>query len=168
MRKLIILRGNSGSGKSSVSKSLQKHIGRNTLLIPQDTIRRELLWAHDGYNTTVLPLLITLLQYGYEHCEVVILEGIFNAKWYEPLFHTAVELYGKNIYAYYYDLSFEETLKRHETRDLRFNFGEEEMRRWWNEKDYLACIHETTIDESLSLEETVRMILNDVLAKNNL
>ncbi|MCH5275574.1 MAG: AAA family ATPase [Lachnospiraceae bacterium] len=30
MSKLIILRGNSGSGKSSVAKELQRQIGRNT------------------------------------------------------------------------------------------------------------------------------------------
>lgn len=162
MKKLIILRGNSGSGKSSVAKSLQKQIGRNTLIIPQDTVRRELLWVHDGYSTEALPLLISLLQYGYEHCEVVILEGILKAEWYEPLFHEAVELFGDEIYAYYYDIPFEETLRRHETRDIRFKFGETEMRRWWNDKDYLTCIHEMTIDENLSLDETVHMILNDI------
>ncbi|MCH5339689.1 MAG: zeta toxin family protein, partial [Acetatifactor sp.] len=49
MSKLIILRGNSGSGKTSVAKELQRQIGRNTLILPQDTVRREMLWAKDGY-----------------------------------------------------------------------------------------------------------------------
>ena len=162
MSKLIILRGNSGSGKTSVAKELQKQIGRNTLVLSQDTVRREMLWAKDGHNTSALPLLISLLQYGHQNNEVIILEGILYSKWYRPLFEEAVKLFGMDIYAYYYDLPFEETLKRHETREKRFEFGEKEMRRWWNEKDFIGFIQEKTISEEMSLEAVVKMILSDV------
>ena len=165
MSKLIILRGNSGSGKTSVAKELQRQIGRNTLVLPQDTVRREMLWAKDGYDTSALPLLISLLQYGYKNNTVVILEGILNSKWYRPLFEEAVILFGTDIYAYYYDLPFEETLKRHETKEERFEFGEKEMRRWWNEKDYIGLIPEKTISKEMSLETVVNMILSDVQIK---
>lgn len=40
MKKLIILRGNSGSGKTTVAKVLQRKIGYNTMRISQDEIRR--------------------------------------------------------------------------------------------------------------------------------
>lgn len=43
MRKLIILRGNSGSGKTTIAKELQKRFGTNTMLISQDVIRRDML-----------------------------------------------------------------------------------------------------------------------------
>lgn len=43
MPKLIILRGNSGSGKTTVAKELQKRFGRNTMLISQDVVRRDML-----------------------------------------------------------------------------------------------------------------------------
>ncbi|MCI9433104.1 MAG: AAA family ATPase, partial [Oscillospiraceae bacterium] len=56
MSKLIILRGNSGSGKSSAAKALQRELGRNTLMISQDTVRREMLWARDGEDTPAIPL----------------------------------------------------------------------------------------------------------------
>ncbi len=162
MSKLIILRGNSGSGKSSVAKRLQRRIGRNTLIIPQDTVRREMLWAHDGCNTAALPLLITLLRYGYKNSEVVILEGILHSKWYQPLFEAAVEWFGKSIYAYYYDLPFDETLKRHATRENRFDFGEAEMRNWWVEKDYIGFIPEKRIGKEMSFDAVVDMILSDI------
>ena len=46
-------------------------------------------------------------------------------EWYSPLFKTANELYGMDIYAYYFDIPFEETVRRHNTRDkkqeLRFH-----------------------------------------------
>lgn len=43
MPKLIVLRGNSGSGKTAVAKELQKWFGRNTMLISQDAVRRDML-----------------------------------------------------------------------------------------------------------------------------
>lgn len=79
MRKLIIIRGNSGSGKSSVSKELQRRFGRNTLMISQEIVRREMLWAKDGCNTAALPLLVSLIGYGYENSEITILEGILKS-----------------------------------------------------------------------------------------
>lgn len=38
MRKLIILRGNSGSGKTTVAKMLQEKFGANTMLIFHDMV----------------------------------------------------------------------------------------------------------------------------------
>ena len=43
MKKLVILRGNSGSGKTTVARVLQRKIGFNTMLISQDEIRRNML-----------------------------------------------------------------------------------------------------------------------------
>lgn len=162
MSTLIILRGNSGSGKSSVAKMLQRKIGRNTLLISQDIVRREMLWAHDGKDTEALPLLITLLQYGKSHCKYVILEGILNSNWYKPLFKIAAELYKEKLFAYYYDIPFEETLRRHETKEKKFEFGEAEMRRWWNEKDFIGIIPEKTFMQDITLESAVNIILRDI------
>lgn len=55
--KLIILRGNSGSGKTTIAKELQQVFGKNTMLISQDVIRRDMLKVKDGENTKALPLL---------------------------------------------------------------------------------------------------------------
>lgn len=73
MGKLIILRGNSGSGKTTVAKALQKKLGRNTMLISQDEVRRNMLWVDDGIDTKALPLMAELLRYGREHSEFSIL-----------------------------------------------------------------------------------------------
>lgn len=160
---MVIIRGNSGSGKSSVAKALQRQFGRNTLIISQDVVRREMLWAHDGIDTTAIPLLISLMKYGYDNSEITIIEGILNSTWYKPLFEKAVELFHKeNIYAYYYDLPFDETLKRHDTKSNKFDFGAEDMRRWWNEKDYVGFISEKTLTEEIALDDAVKMIVSDI------
>ncbi|WP_209305059.1 MULTISPECIES: hypothetical protein [unclassified Granulicatella] len=53
-----------------------------------------------------------------------------------PLFELARQLYPLYIYAYYFDLPFNETLKRHETREKAKEFGVEVLKCWWIEKDY--------------------------------
>ena len=158
MAKLIILRGNSGSGKTSAAKALQRRFCRGTLLISQDTVRREMLWAADGAGTKALPLLIHLLEYGRKNCDVTILEGILDSECYRDLFEAAVQEYGENVFAFYYDIPFDETLLRHRTKPNRGEFGEAEMRRWWKEKDYAGVIPERTIERGMSLSDTVEMI----------
>ena len=63
-----------------------------------------------------------LLKYGKVHSELTILEGIMYEEWYSPLFKLANELYESNIYAYYFDISFEETLRRHSMRNKSQEF----------------------------------------------
>ena len=103
-----------------------------------------------------------MLRYGRTHCEVVILEGILDAEVYSELFEEALREYGDAIYAYYYDISFEETLRRHETKPNSHEFGEKDMRGWWKEKDFLGIIPETVLKEDISFEEAVNKIYDEV------
>lgn len=162
MAKLIILRGNSGSGKTTIAKELQKSLGRNTMLISQDVVRRDMLRVKDGENTEALPLMKELLAYGRNHCEIVILEGIMYADWYKPLFELAVQLYGTDIFAYYFDLPFEETLKRHQTKPNCNEFGEEAMRRWWRDKDFSDVLSERVITSEKGIQSIIDEIKSAV------
>ncbi|WP_253198363.1 AAA family ATPase [Clostridium gasigenes] len=89
--KLIILRGNSGSGKTTTGKALQRKIGHGTMIISQDVVRREMLFVKDGPNPEVSDLLLEIALYGKSHCNVVILEGTLNSKWYKKLFENLLE-----------------------------------------------------------------------------
>lgn len=108
LSKLIIIRGNSGSGKTTLAKEIHNQLPRNTLLIPQDTVRRDMLRVKDGKNTLGL-----------------------------PLFKEAQHLFGNAIYTYYFDIPFEVTVRRHSQRHIS-SFGEKQMRSWWKEKDTLV------------------------------
>jgi len=61
LHKLIVLLGNSGSGKITVAKELQKVLGSNTMLISQDAIRRDMFNVRDGKDTLAISLLMELL-----------------------------------------------------------------------------------------------------------
>lgn len=162
MGKLIVLRGNSGSGKTTAAQELQKRFGRNTMLISQDVIRRDMLKVRDGADTKALPLMKELLKYGNMHSDIVILEGIMYADWYKPLFELANQIYGTEVYAYYFDLPFEETLKRHRTKPNCHEFGAKEMREWWREKDYSDVLKERKITYEKRLEDIVSEIYSEV------
>lgn len=161
MSKLIIIRGNSGSGKTTLSKMVQRFLGENTLLIPQDTIRRQMLNAKDGSDNPAISLIIDLLEYGYKHCNFIVLEGILNSKWYSPVFKMAKTIFDININAYYFDITFEETLKRHQERHIS-SFGEDKMRSWWLEKDYIGFIPEKRFTGDMSLEDELNIVIKDL------
>ena len=163
MKKLIVLRGNSGSGKTTVAKELQNRFGNNTMLLSQDVIRRDMLKVKDGENTLALPLMKELLRYGNAHSDIVILEGILRADWYQPLFELAVALYGADIYAYYFDISFEETLKRHQTKPNCASFGAKEMRRWYREKDFSKVLDEVSVTDEKDMQSIVAEIYHTIL-----
>ncbi len=161
MAELIIIRGNSGSGKSTLAKEIHRLFRGRALLIPQDTVRREMLGARDDANTPAIPLIAHLLEYGCNHCAITILEGILNAERYRPAFERARSLFGDaHIHAFRFDLPFEETLKRHQTKPNRSEFGEAQMREWWLENDALSGIPETVFTKETSLRQAIRIILN--------
>lgn len=165
--KLILLRGNSGSGKTTLAHMLQHKLGRGTLVISQDVIRRNMLWAKDTKDGPAVPLLINLVQYGRRHCEYVILEGILFSETYEALFrYIQSEYAAEDIHAYYYDIPFEETLRRHETKPNRADFGPEAMRDWWKEKDYIGYLPEKTLTQKLALEDAMKLVLEDIGVPN--
>lgn len=68
MAQLIIIRGNSGSGKTTLAQRLQKTLGRNTLVISQDVVRREMLWVRDNDGNPSIELMSQLLRYGRANC----------------------------------------------------------------------------------------------------
>jgi len=162
---LIILRGNSGSGKTTTGKTLQSKFGHNTMLISQDVVRREMLYVKDGPDSAAAQLLFELALYGKRHCNIVILEGVLNSKWYKKLFESLLKEFGDHIFAYYFDIPFEETISRHQHKPYAHEFGEREMREWWNEKDLLDIIPEMSLHKDLSLDEIVDMVYRDVRSR---
>jgi hypothetical protein len=135
------------------------------MLISQDVVRREMLFVKYGPNTEASQLLLELVLYGKNNCDIVILEGILNSKWYKNLFENLLDQFQDQIFAYYFDIPFEETLNRHKQKPNAFEFGEKEMRKWWNEKDLLEIIPEALLYKELSLNGIVDIIYQDVISK---
>lgn len=129
--KLIIIRGNSGSGKTTTAKSLQNYLGHGTLLVSQDVVRRDMLKVHDRDGNPSIDLIRQIAEYGKDKCEFVIVEGILYKNRYGEMLNNLIKFYNnQKVYTYYFDLSFEETVKRHNSRSKKMEFGEESLRHW--------------------------------------
>ena len=87
------------------------------------------------------------------------LEGILNSVWYESLFNLIQKNFN-SIYTYYYDIPFDETVKRFQTKS-NVSYTEQDMKRWWNEKDLLGFDNEKIISKDMSVDDTVKMILKN-------
>ncbi len=131
---------------------------RPTALIEQDYVRRIILKEKDiarGFN---IELIKTMTRMALDNSFDVILEGIFDAGRYENMFEELIQTHPKNNYFFYFDISFEETLVRHQSKPNKDDFGEKEMRRWYKEQDFLKCVKEILIPETNTLEDTVKSI----------
>lgn len=160
--KLIIIRGNSGSGKTTIANNLQHHFGDATLLVSQDIVRRDMLNVRDRKGNLSLDLIRQITEYGKGRCEFVILEGILSQHRYGDMLEKLIEFYDGNAYTYYFDLSFEQTLERHHTRSKTKEFGEDSLRAWWTEKDYLGVSGETMLTNNMTQNDSMNVILNQL------
>lgn len=134
---LIIIRGNSSSGKTMLAKKLQSHFGSDKcLLLHQDQIRREILHADDHLGTPAVSLIETLIKYGLNHYQLTILEGILRKDVYGEMLSETLKSSDCQALVYYLDLSFEKTLTYNQTR--KEPFSEEILRHWWRKSDYLS------------------------------
>ena len=161
---LIILRGNSGCGKTSTAHLLQRQLGYGTMLVSQDVVRREILCVKDSKNNPAIQLIYDLCMYGNKVGYTVILEGILSNKKYGAMLHSLINNFQGDKLVYYFDVSFEETVRRHATKPNAHEFGEAEMRQWWKDQDVLGVPGERRIGEQLAQAEIVDTIRRDILA----
>ncbi|WP_344192551.1 kinase [Kribbella karoonensis] len=160
--RLITLRGNSGSGKSMVAAGIRAARPVGTVaVLGQDVIRREILGTGDdagGHPVGLIDLAARyLLGQGFD----LIIEGILNAKWYSQVLPGLVADHRGVSRSYIYDLSFEETVRRHSTKPVAKAFGEAEMRQWYRGFQPITDLDESVITADESLDSTVARILDD-------
>lgn len=160
--KLIIIRGNSGSGKTTTAKRLQNHLGRGTLLVSQDVVRREMLKVHDREGNLSIDLIRQIAEYGKGKCKFVIVEGILNKSRYGEMLINLIQFYNLKAYIYYFDLSFDETVKRHNSSSKKTEFGEDSLRKWWNVRDYLGIDKETLLTNDMTQNDVFKLILDQL------
>jgi len=158
--KLIILRGPSGAGKSTVARALQNLSHADTLIIDQDYYRHTLL-DNKPDDKNLVPELIEhnahiCLQAGYN----VIIEGIFRKEKYARMFQKLIEGFTGESYTYYFNISFDETAKRHATRDKAALFTSEKMKEWYSMAEPLGISQENEIPEHMSEAEIIQLIRN--------
>lgn len=159
---LVVLRGNSGSGKSTTARQLRERLGRGTAWVEQDHVRRVLLRERDVPGAANIGLIDLNVRYALDHGYDVVLEGILVGEWYgDMLRRLTAEHRGATLH-YYFDIPFAETVVRHGSRANRHEFGPEAMRDWYRAGDLLEGVEQTVIGPDSTLDETVARILTDL------
>lgn len=156
--KLIVIRGNSGSGKSSLASELRLRYGRGCALVEQDYLRRIVLRERDqpgGLAPKLIDQTVRLaLDYGYH----VVLEGILARARYGDMIKDLLTDRRGAGFVFYLDVSLDETLRRHSTRPKASEFTCDDMRGWYLPKDLLGIDGEHVIPEASSFEASLAFI----------
>jgi hypothetical protein len=160
--RLIVLRSNSGAGKSTIARTLRSRLSGCVAWVEQDYLRRIVLRDHavpDGRN---IGLISNTVRYALDDGCDVILEGtLFTARYSTMLEALGADHRGQTLW-YWFNISLDETLRRHTTRPQAAEFSADAMRGWFCEWDPLNFANETIIPEAWSISEAVERILADL------
>lgn len=146
---LIIIRGNSASGKTALAEACRERLGATqTLVLSQDVIRRQILHTHDHTGTPAIGLIAALVEFGRQHYRYVILEGILRRDVYGRLLKTLMKNGWTASYVYYLDIPFTETCER--DRQKTQPFGERALKSWWRPDDELTQSDQRLTDGTIT------------------
>jgi hypothetical protein len=84
-----------------------------------------------------------------------------SADHYRRMLCALIEDQAGRCFAYYLDVPWDETLRRHALKPQAAEYGEREMRAWYRERDLLPGGLERVVPASSSLDDTVRRIMAD-------
>lgn len=162
--RLIVLRGNSASGKSSVAAGIRERYGRGVALVGQDNLRRVVLRERDRPGAVNIGLIDLTARYALDAGYHVIVEGILCADHYGAMLHDLVRAHKGLTRCYYLDIPFAETLARHATKpDAEYlaQVTERDLRAWYRASDLLPARIETVIGADSTLANTVERIMRE-------
>ena len=160
--RLCVLRGNSGSGKTSIATGIRRRHGRGIALVGQDTIRRTVLGERDVPGAPNIGLIATVARYALDAGYHVVVEGIMYADHYGEMLETLARDHQGRSRFYYLDVDFAETLRRHATKAEADEYGETQLRDWYRPGDLLPSGIEQVIPTGSTLAASVELIMKDL------
>ncbi|MFG3153934.1 M15 family metallopeptidase [Streptomyces sp. NPDC048219] len=162
--RLVVIRGNSASGKSSVAQGLRDHYGRGVAIVGQDVIRRNVLREHDTARGANITLLGRIARHALDAGFHVVLEGILYADRYSHMITSLVRDHRGISACCYLDVPLEATLARHATKaDAAYleQVTDSHLTSWYRKLDLLPSGQETVIPADSALQDTVAQIVRE-------
>ncbi|WP_406141674.1 M15 family metallopeptidase [Streptomyces sp. NBC_01089] len=162
--RLVVIRGNSASGKSSVAQGLRDHHGRGVAIVGQDVIRRNVLREHDTARGANIALLGRIAREALNAGFHVVLEGILYADRYGHMITSLVRDHRGVSRCYYLDVPLEATLARHASKtDAAYlaQVTDNHLASWYRELDLLPGGLETVLPADSTLQDTIARIVRD-------
>jgi hypothetical protein len=137
---------------------LRAGVGRGAAWVEQDYLRRIVLRERDRPGGLAVGLIDQTVRYALDGGYHVILEGILHRAKYGPMLERLQQCHRGRTWFFYFDVSFEETIRRHATRPQATEFTPEQMAGWYDARDVLDLPDEYVIPQSSTLDETVAFI----------
>lgn len=159
--RLVVLRGNSASGKSTVAAGIRERFGRGLALVGQDNPRRVVLRERDHPDAVNIGLIDTVARYALDADYHVVLEGILYVAHYGRMLQRLAGDHRGRTHCYYLDVPFEETLRRHATKPQAAEYSEVELREWYRPRDLLPGGVETVLSADSTLADTVERVMRE-------
>ncbi|EFL32911.1 conserved hypothetical protein [Streptomyces viridochromogenes DSM 40736] len=159
--RLVVLRGNSASGKSSVAAGLRERFGRGLALVGQDNLRRVVLRERDRPGAANIGLIDLTARYALDAGFHVVVEGILHADRYGEMLAGLRADHRGPTHGYYLDVPFAQTLVRHATKPIADDVHEGQLRDWYRPHDLLPGGVETVVGADSGLHETVDRIMRE-------
>ncbi|MER6468822.1 AAA family ATPase [Streptomyces collinus] len=159
--RLVVLRGNSASGKSCVAAGLRERFGRGLAVVGQDNLRREVLRERDRPGAANIGLIDLTARYALDAGYHVVVEGILYADRYGDMLARLRADHRGSTHCYYLDVPFEETVARHATKPIAEDVDEARLRDWYRPRDLLPGGLETVIGTDSTLRDSVDRIMLD-------
>ncbi len=156
--KLIIIRGPSGSGKSTIAHKLRESSDRMVALLEFDTFRNDILGLQGDFYGPAIEMYthsaLTALAGGYD----VIMDGIYRPEGYDNPLEKLFGGHDGENYIFWFDISLDETAKRHSGREKSKLFGEKELAEWYSKPTAMGYDFEYAIPEHSTIEQTLELI----------
>jgi predicted kinase len=156
--KLVVIRGNSGSGKTTIARALRARYERGCALVEQDYLRRIMLKELDKPGGLAPRMIGQTVGLALDHGYHVVLEGILAATRYGSMIKELVRDHQGEIHLIYLDVPLEDTLRRHLQWRQASGFTTDDMRAWYLPDDRLGLDGEHIIGPTATLDETVEII----------
>lgn len=160
--RLIIIRGNSGSGKSSLAKAIRAARPRGVAIIGHDVLRREILHVRDHPGALSVPYIDMSARFALDQGLHVIVEGILHSEIYGDMLARLRSDHRGVTRSYCYELELDETLRRHRTKPLADEVTEEIVASWYRSVDRVPELDEAVLGAGLSASDALERVLVDV------
>lgn len=130
-------------------------------LVEQDYLRRTVLKEHDTPGAANIRLIDQVIRFALGEGRDVLLEGILWSGNYRDMLDGLRHDHLGSTFAYYLDVTFEESCARHATRPQATDFTVEDMRRWYVTEDPLGWETEHRVPSTSGLLDTVDRVLSE-------
>ena len=159
--RLIIIRGNSGSGKSHLAQAIRAARPRGVAIIGHDVLRREILHVRDRPGALSVPYIDLSARFALDNGLDVVIEGILHSESYGEMLAQLRKDHAGLTRCYCYELDLDETLERHRTKALAAEVSEADVASWYRSKDRVAALDESVFDATVSVVDALQQVLAD-------